>query len=451
MPFLATSLRELTARITPRHILFAGWLLLFVYAFPGYMSTDSVVQLHQARTGVRTDWHPPLMALLWGYLDRIISGPVLMLVLQTTLFFVGVFKLLARAFTPRVAALVTCAVVLFPPVVTTMAVIWKDSQMAAFFVAGTAAALSPHRRWRVVGWLLLGAAAAMRHNAPVAILPLAIFIVWTSSSRSRLLRVAIGVLASLAVGIGAMAVNSALTKKREYPWYGSLALLDVAGTTRYSAPRSDAEMQHLLRDTGLVVTEDIHRRTKLAYQPRTWWWLSHGDGRIWDYPTTKTQRLAIRRAWIDVVTDDPGAYWYHRRRVFNEVLGISKEEPWSPVWWFFAESPEQAVGVGHNHSHSSYQRLLGEFFTERRNGPLFRVYWYFWLGWVLLGVAIWRRQALAVALLASGLAYELTYFFLAPSPDFRYSHWMIACVVGVGFAGTTRVATELARRRGSTA
>src|SRR5436190_2041437 len=80
--------------IKPRHILGVGWLLVLLYAFPGFMSTDSIDQLTQARTGVYTDWHPPLMALVWKLLDGIVSGPVLMLVLQTGLFLFGSWKLL---------------------------------------------------------------------------------------------------------------------------------------------------------------------------------------------------------------------------------------------------------------------------------------------------------------------------------------------------------------------
>jgi hypothetical protein len=413
-------------------------LLVFLYAFPGYMSTDSIVQLQQARSGIRTDWHPPLMALIWGVLDSIVSGPVLMLILQTGLFFAGLYKVLERVLPPRAAALTACAIAIFPSVVTTMAVIWKDSQMAGFLLAGTAAALSPRRSWRITGWLLLGVAAAMRHNAPAAILPLAVFVVWSSSARPRWQRAGIGVLASIGVLLGATLVNGALTVKREYPWYSSLALMDISGTIRYSAPKTDDEMRYLLRDTPRVLDQDIYWKMRISYTPRTWWWLTHEPGRVWDPPASKKQRLAIRRAWIDVVTADPGAYWMHRRRVFNEVLGKSNEELWSPVWAKFAESPEQLASVSHNHTHSAYQRFLRDFFLERAEGPLFRVYWYFWLSWILLALAAWRRKGLAVAFLASGLAYELSYFFLAPSPDFRYSHWMITCVVGVAAAAAVR-------------
>jgi hypothetical protein len=38
-----------------------------------------------------------------------------------------------------------------------------------------------------------------------------------------------------------------------------------------------------------------------------------------------------------------------------------------------------------------------------------------------------RRQRAIVALLASGICYELAWFFVDPTGDFRYSQWMVLC------------------------
>src|ERR1044071_126515 len=87
---------------TERVILLLGWLLFMVYAYPGYMSADSIWQLAQARNiEPMSDWHPPMMALIWRFLDWFIAGPVLMLVLQSALFLVGLYALLARVMSGR--------------------------------------------------------------------------------------------------------------------------------------------------------------------------------------------------------------------------------------------------------------------------------------------------------------------------------------------------------------
>src|SRR5690348_17513845 len=78
------------------------------------------------------------MAALWGIIDRIIPGTVPMLVIQGTAFELGIYLLLKRALAPRKAALWTVALLLFPPVLAPMVVIWKDCLMAGSLVLGTA-------------------------------------------------------------------------------------------------------------------------------------------------------------------------------------------------------------------------------------------------------------------------------------------------------------------------
>lgn len=64
----------------------AGFLLCVVAYYPGYTSPDAVRQLAEARAWSFTDWHPPLMARVWGVPDRVVPGPFGMLVLHNVLF-----------------------------------------------------------------------------------------------------------------------------------------------------------------------------------------------------------------------------------------------------------------------------------------------------------------------------------------------------------------------------
>src|SRR5512147_1784246 len=117
--------------VTPRVILVAGWCWFLVYAYPGFMSYDSVYQLSQARClEPMTEWHPPMMGVIWRYLDMLIAGPFLMLVLQSVLFLIGLSKLLGHVMSRRAAAITAVIVLLLPQNIIVMAVIWKDSQMA---------------------------------------------------------------------------------------------------------------------------------------------------------------------------------------------------------------------------------------------------------------------------------------------------------------------------------
>src|SRR5262245_52258177 len=169
---------------SPITILGLGFVAFVIYGFPGYMSTDSAAQLAQARSDIFTDAHPPIMAVEWAVLDAIVAGPILMLLVQGALFLGGVYGVLVRALTPRTAAIVAVGVLLFPPVLTPMAVIWKDSQMAAFLVAGTALLLDERRRRRMIGFGLIAAGCAFRYNAVAAALPLLVLLfVWKPDIR----------------------------------------------------------------------------------------------------------------------------------------------------------------------------------------------------------------------------------------------------------------------------
>jgi len=146
------------ARWPPLAILAAGWVVAVVYAFPGMMTMDSIDQLTEARTGFYTDGHPPAMAALWRIVDTILAGPFGMLVLQTVAFVAGLYLLLRRAMRPRRAAVAASLLLVFPPILAPMAVIWKDCIMAGFLVLGTACLLAGCRWVRVLGlaclWLL---------------------------------------------------------------------------------------------------------------------------------------------------------------------------------------------------------------------------------------------------------------------------------------------------------
>src|SRR5262245_62700613 len=113
-----------------------GWLLISLYCYPGFLTFDSFEQLSQARHfRPVSDWHPPLMSIIWRWLDKIVAGPYLMVLLQSGLLLGGLYALFARMMRPWLAVAVTLFVFLWPPVITSQAVVWKDPLMAGFLVA----------------------------------------------------------------------------------------------------------------------------------------------------------------------------------------------------------------------------------------------------------------------------------------------------------------------------
>src|SRR5580704_577162 len=158
-------LRSRMRSLSPRAILAGGYAIFALYAYPGYMSWDSMTQLAQARRGIYTDDHPPAMAALWRVLELVLTGPLPMLLIGSIPFVVGLYSLLARVMTRRAAAIATVLLLWFPPIGTVIAAIYKDTLMASLLVAGTALLLSERSRRHVWGLVLIGGATAMRYNA----------------------------------------------------------------------------------------------------------------------------------------------------------------------------------------------------------------------------------------------------------------------------------------------
>jgi hypothetical protein len=420
---IGQAVRGLSQALSASAILWLGFAVFLLYAFPGYMSNDSVTQLLEARSRQFTNPHPPIMAAEWSILDAIVSGPILMLLLQGALFLHGCAGVLRRAMSPRVAAAVASAVLVFPPVITTMAVIWKDAQMAAYLVAGTALLLGERRRTRLIGLVLVTAGCAFRYNAFGAAVPLVFALFEWRPGLRWFQRYAISLAAAVAMVVVAFGTNRALTVEAQplSPTY-----VDIAGVLAYTHDRSDDELREVLRDTPLHSTTNIQARARAVLSPRTAWLVDHGDGRVFDHAKTDVQRQALTRAWKTLVLGDLPAYLAFRRDVFCELIGVTPNDPWGSIYNWFLEMPEQMSYTEHNATWSQAQGRLshvyGWFVTET---PLFRPYVYIAVALILLVLCC--RDSLTFALLGSGLTYELSFFPAAGTPDFRYSQWMITC------------------------
>lgn len=420
--------RGLDRLMTRRVVLGIGWLAFCVYAYPGYLSTDSVDQLVQARGAPLHDWYPPVMAILWRATDHVIAGPFPMLVIQSVAFLLGLDAILRRILAPRTAAILASAILLFPAVITQMAVIWKDSQMAGFLLAGAACLLSARRRWQLAGCGLLVLATAQRYNAPAATLPLVVGLLAWRSEPPRWRHHARALSVWIAITVLAFAANRALTERETHPWHGSLALLDIAGMVAH-APSvvSDAELRELLAGVPGMPTESIRQRVRNSYRPVAWWPLANGDGRVIAAPSTEAERDAVARAWRRLLLAYPGAYLGHRWSVWKGVLGARGGRPAGAVWGGFTENDSQIAMIGHQATHAPLQAGWLAALHRIEDSLVFRAWAYLLIALALLPLC--RGNRIAFVVLASGIAYELSLLVAAPSSDYRYSHWMIVCAI----------------------
>jgi hypothetical protein len=410
--------------LSPRAVLLSGFTVFLVYAYPGYMSNDSVVQLIEARTGKFSDGNPPLMAAEWWVLDRIVAGPILMLLLQGTLFLGGLYVIFKRFLTPRHAAWAAVGVLLFPPVLTPMAVIWKDSQMAAYLAVGVAALLQPRLRTRLLGLVALVAACALRWNALAAVVPIVAFLFEWRPGQVLWKRLAILAAAGVVTLALAFGITRALasTHVRLTP-----AFSDIVAVIACTDDRSDAELRETLRGTSLVVQHGIQVDARLLHALHNSWRIAGGDERLFDQPSNDAQWAALYRAWRELVFGDPAAYLRCKWEDFARILGMTDEPLRAPVWNLFLEDQVQIDWVDHDGSASRIQEWLGRvLYWLADDTPLFRPVVYAVVALLLLVLCC--RDRLTLSLLTSGLLYEFSFFPVGAEPDVRYSHWMITCV-----------------------
>lgn len=430
-------------------ILLAGWLVFIVYAYPGVCTMDSFDQLKEGRAWFFTDSHPPIMAAIWGILDRIVAGPLPMLVLQSTMFLAGLYLLLKRAMAPRSAAIVTCVLLLFPPVLVPMAMIWKDCHMAGFLLLGTAGILDSRRNVKLLGLGALVLATALRYNALGATLPLVVLLFEWAPGKRWLARYAIAIGTWFAVVVVAFSLNALLTDRKMHFWHSSMALADIVGTLAHvDEDIPDAELLRVLGPTQIRVQSDVHGTIRRLYKPHDFQQLISGEQRLWDVnitgdvPTPEPQRDAIGAAWKEIVFGNLGAHVAYRFDNFAETLGLRKEFHGAtvvPHHWQYQGMLEY-MGLTPGATRLQRKTHLANLWLAKHT-PLFRPHVYMLLAVLLLALA-WRHRDV-LAILASGLCMELTMLPLGGTPDYRYSHWMVVCTcLGVVMLFARRRATR---------
>ena len=410
-------------KTTPHRILVAGWIVFLLYAYPGYMQTDGADQLADSRVGEISDWHSPMMTELWRIVGCVLSGPAGMLCLQSLLMLAGSYHLLRRAMSDRAAAFAAIGVLLFPAVLATTALVSAEAQLAAFLIAGAAALASDRRRIRFCGLALIVVACGMRAGAALAALPI-VFVLFRWHDESSWRRRGIAIAAWVACVILAAGITRLLVDVRTERNEVALAMSDIVGTLCRANAMTDAEIREVLGDTRLPGTPGIQERAcKIEGKSAAF---ADGEDRIFENPDTEAERSSVISARLALARAAPGGYLVHRGKRFLQVLGL-----WSrpPLYTELLEDSGQAEGLRHRASHSNVQEALIVPVRWLAQTPLLRPYVYFIVALILLPLAAIRRQRVALMLLASAIAYEVSLMFVTLRATPQDSHWMIAATV----------------------
>jgi hypothetical protein len=423
----------------------AGFGLELVAFWPGLMSVDSIVQYTQAATGHYSDQHPPIMAWLWSWTNRAVSGPGGMLIVHLALLWIGLWAIAEGARRrglryPRLVLLVG----LLPTIANIGGVIWKDVGMAyALLCAGGLLYLSRVGECAVrtaaiaIALVLIGYATMVRANAAAAAFALAWYWVATAFPRIRLAGAMIGgaVALALMLSVQQLIERKMLDASRQH--LSQLVMLfdltaircggaDVVIPEAYQGPRYDAG--------ALCRWYDVDQVDKLFFLPDSPLRMSDDEAAYSKLPG----------AWLDAVIAHPNLYLSHHARAFAGLLGLRRL---SANDRYLRQSFMQPNPWGFTFVPNAMSRALDATVDALANSGLFS-------GWLWLGVAVTllaiivarRRMSLPFesALLASAIMYLLPYFVLSLAPNYRFMYWSVLAtsVAGmlIALRGTSRVA-----------
>ena len=421
---------------------------VFAQFYPGAMSPDSLAILRQARSGVLQDGHPPLLALIWAFADRVIPGPAPVLLLNLVLYYGGLFLIFRAASRgARATAIVCCSAVgLFPPLLGIIGAIWIDVTLAGFLLsalgilmtAGTRPAGSPRILLNIGAMLLLAGAVAVRHNGAAAAWPIALFLFLglLPQCRWRAVRLVLpGIAAALFVGLSFAAaqwLSAQVTDVKQHLWRVA-AVYDIAGVSHLErrflfdprlfdgASLDDIDKLYSPRSAApLLLGRQVHPLPPAVEQVEA----TPFDPREFD----STRNAMLQENWRRVLLAHPVSFLAHRLDVFESLATRTAWGLWAPVFGAIYENDLGIMPRGEPD---------GRFFEYLRvlafDGYLFVPAGYLTVAilaivpTLVLGL---RRQSVrllsASALYASGIAHMAGLFFVAASADFRYSHWTIA-------------------------
>lgn len=418
-----------------------GFALNLLVMYPGMMMWDSIDQLLQARSESLNDWHPPVMSLLWRWLDHVAAGPFPMLAVQLALLWAGGWLVVraagARTATARIAVL--WLALLIPPVACVMGFIVKDALLAGvlLFAFGLVPVL---QMWRVggprgrfaAGVALLACclvlAATLRYNAIGAVWITTAFAIHSLAGRPlRLVHsLGLGLVAAVVFAGLATQINALLTDQPEHPW-SSVAAYDIAGVARGTG------------SVDFIAADDL--ATLAGDRPGGEWTLARLEqGRQdWNHMLAAGLHVepspTLKRVWRQAILRYPTAYLAHRLESFAANLrfggeAISQCVRFEPLTDFRGRDPQGVAALlRHDYALSPLQCGLRDVIDW-----LSRRTCLFWPGVYLAvgaGIVLWslrdvaRGTPLPFFLAASGLAQESTLMVLAPAVNYRYSHWLV--------------------------
>jgi hypothetical protein len=414
-------------------VLIIGAAIAVALNWPGQLSYDSVVQLHDARLGHYNPWHPPVMAWLLGIEDAVLPGTGLFILFDTLLLIASLVSLLWLApSTSWTAVLVAAIFVGLPQFVLYQGIVWKDVLFADAAVVGLVLLAHAATGWRhpTIRWILVAAsflllilATLVRQNGAIALVLGAVALV--SIARASSVRwsraIVYGAVAMLAAFVLVAAASLALFTRTggvsgTAGQFRLLQLYDLIGVVKNDPAvrlgelaRANPNLDRLIRSDGARLYTPARNDT-LAGSTE----LQHAFN--------ATDPDAIAAQWENVITTHTLAYLRVRTSVFAWTF-LTPDLVQCDAWYAGTSGPPGYLrALGLVPGLRPQDRALVAY-AELVPAPVYSHAAFTALAVTLLAFLLWRRRPadLAIAaMLGASLVFAASFFVISIACDYRY-------------------------------
>lgn len=406
-------------------IILLGCLFSIISSYPGFMSPDSFNQYEQARSGVYTDWHPPVMAWIWHYLLCMKDGPQPMLILHNILFWSGIFLIAIRLqkFYYSIVLLILC---FSPSILNFIGVIWKDTFLFSLlvFISGFTfyfknIKFSKGKLFLIsaIFFILCIIAVMLRHNAAAAILPVIwLFLILNFNFRYKIIYPLSSLVVTILLFLFCQHLNSRLCKgKSQFPQQ-QLMVYDLLAV-------SFEKKQNLLPDylKGRLPMDTINKIYNFY------------DGGMYAIFNLKCvtenpdELDALRHCWKKQIFENHKIIYNHKYWTFRCLQDESSFTTYSDI------TPNQyGIQLRPNFIRAKFIQYTESSFAKKfykASNYLKGCGIIFFLS--VIAYIFTKRANLFFSLLISlsGICYGFSYFPLSPCTDLRYNYWVIGATL----------------------
>lgn len=418
-------------------VLIAGFGAMLAISWPGHLSYDSIVQLHDGRMGFYHSWHPPVMAWLLGLGDAVLPGPGLFVLFDIALLFGALLSLLwIRSRTSWVATIVAAALMFLPQLVLYQTIVWKDVLFANDAVAGFVCLAQAEAHWD-----------NPRSRFLFAIASVALLVLAALARQNGLIVFVAGVVALAVIALRKRGVIYALT------WGGTafasgllLFLVAMQALDAHSdhgqGPVAQLKLLRLYDIVGMVAQDGSLRLDRFSEDAPELAQSIRADG-VRLYSPERNDTLAgspalqsaladvepgtMKAQWSDLVLAHPLLYLKVRAIEFGWVFLTPDIAACRPVF-VGVEGPAGEMAELGIMPRRSAKDLALERYTKSFMGTPFLSHAFYAALALILFVLLLRRRSpgdLAVAaMIGAAFAFSASFFVISIACDYRYLYFL---------------------------